>query len=230
MNIKHVAIIPDGNRRWAKKNLLNSFEGHKKGVIALEDIFEKALDLKIPFFTFWGASYDNLTKRSKLEINNLIEIFNIEFEKLLTDKRIEENKVKVDVLGKWKEVLPQKTQDLIEKCIEKTKDNDDFRLTFLIAYNGTDEMIECISKIKASNQEVTKENIKANLWTKDLPSVDLIIRTGEENDPHLSAGFMMWDSAYTQLHFTKTLFPDFKKEEFEKIILGVEDKERRLGK
>ena len=230
---KHIALIPDGNRRWARKKGFLPWLGHQAGTKALEKILDKALQLKIPYFTFWGGSYDNLTKRSKTEVNFLFKVYTDRFRKVLKDERIHQNKVKINVLGRWREILPKKTQEVIEKAIEATKNYNRYFLTFLIAYDGTDEMLDCIEKItKLANDKsikITKKLIKENLWTKDLPPVDLVIRTGCQGDPHLSAGFMMWDITYSQLYFTKTLFPDFSQKEFEKIIEDYSKRERRLG-
>lgn len=230
----HVAIIPDGNRRWAKKRGLKPWMGHQKGVEYFEKVLEKVIKLKkISHLTFWGASWDNLTKRIKAEVNFLLKIYTEQFKKLLTDERIHKNKVKVDVLGRWREVLSKETTLLIEKVIEATKNYGDYFLTILLAYNGTDEMLECVKKIVKFYQqkpvEITEKLIKENLWTKNLPPVDLVIRTGCESDPHNSTGFMMWDTAYSQFHFTKTLFPDFGPREFEKIIIEYSKRERRFG-
>ena len=230
MNLQHLVIIPDGNRRWAKKRLLDPTTGHQKGMEKFEKLYETIVEMKIPYFSFWGASYDNLTKRSDVEIQNLLNLFHLEFDKLLKDERVMEKGIKISVIGRWKEIFPLKTQELINKCIEKTKDNKELSLTFLLAYNGTDEMINAIKKIKENNLEVTEENIKNNLLTKDLPSVDFVIRTGVDEDLHNSAGFMMWDTAYSQLYFTKTLFPDFNKEELTEAINNFEERERRYGK
>ena len=232
--ITHVAIIPDGNRRWAKRRGFSPEKGHKIGVQTVEKIFEKAFELKIPYLTFWAASYDNLIKRSKREVGFLIKLLNQEFKKLISDARIHQNKVKVRILGRFKEILPEKTVKLIEKLMEKTEKYDIFSLTFLLAYNGTDEMKAAIKEIlrfaKKRAIKITGDLIKDFLWTKDLPPVDLIIRTGCEGDPHNSAGFMMWHTAYSQYYFTKTLFPDFTPEEFEKAIKNFLKRERRLGK
>jgi undecaprenyl diphosphate synthase len=227
----HVALIPDGNRRWARRNGLYPWRGHQIGIKTFEKILEKSRELKIPYFTFWGSSWDNLTKRSKTEVNFLFKLYNEQFEKALHDKRIHENKVRVYALGRWREILPQKTQRVIEKVLEATKNYNRFFLTFLLAYDGRDEMLDCIQKIVNLNPKgkITPKLIKENLWTKDLPPVDLVIRTGCEKDPHLSAGFMMWDTAYSQLYFTKTLFPDFTPKEFENIIKDFAKRERRLG-
>ena len=223
----HIALIPDGNRRWAKKRGLPSIIGHTKGSDALEKILNKVLELNIPYFTFWGSSLDNITNRPKKEVSYLFDIFEKQFKKLSTDKRIHDNKVKVRVLGKWKEFFPAKTKKAIEEAIEKTKNYNKHNLTFLMAYNGTDEMIECIKKLK--KEIINGKTIKQNLWTKDLPAVDLVIRTGCENDPHMSAGFMMWDIAYAQLFFSKTFFPSFSPKELEEIIKDFSKRQRRKG-
>jgi len=229
----HVAIIPDGNRRWARKRGIKAWLGHREGVKAFEKILDKSRELKIPYFTFWGGSWDNLTKRSKIEINFLFKVYTEQFKRVADDKRIHQNKVKINVLGRWKEILPKETQEAIERAMEVTKSYNNFFLTFLLAYDGTDEMLDCVQKIAKISQDkkikISKNLIKENLWTKDLPPVDLIIRTGCESDPHNSAGFMMWDTIYSQLYFTQTLFPEFGPKEFEQIIEDYSKRERRLG-
>lgn len=241
---KHVAIIPDGNRRWAKTKGLQLWFGHRAGVKAFEEILEKSRELKIPYTTFWGSSWDNLTKRPKAEINFLFRLYTEQFKRVIKDKRIHQNKVKINVLGRWREILPKTTQEAVEKAIEATKDYNNYFLTFLLAYDGTDEMLNCVQKIaklaedkkinpvrnsSLNGVKITKELIKDNLWTKDLPPVDLLIRTGCKNDPHLSAGFMMWDTAYSQVYFTQTLFPAFAANEFTQIIEDYSRRERRMG-
>jgi len=232
--INHIAIIPDGNRRWAERKGVPLYEGHRIGVQTTEKIFEKALELKIPYLTFWAASYDNLLKRSKEEVKFLINLINEEFKGLLEDARVHKNEVKVRILGRFREILPKKTLKIIEKLMEKTEKYNIFFLTFLLAYNGTDEMVEAIKKIsqafKGSTIKITGQVIKSFLWTRDLPPVDLVIRTGCEEDPHNSAGFMMWHTAYSQYYFTKTLYPDFNPEEFERAINNFLERERRFGK
>lgn len=226
---KHVAIIPDGNRRWAKKRNLAIFMGHEKGSDASEKVIEKALEMKIPYLTIWGSSLDNILKRPKSEVNYLFQVFEKEFKKLADNQKVHKNKVRVEVIGKWRELFPEQTKKAIEEAIKKTKGYDKYFITFLMAYNGTDEMLECVKKIKEKRGDVTEKTIMENLWTKDLPPVDLLIRTGCENDPHLSAGFMMWHTAYSQLYFTNKYFPDFKEKQFEEAIENYSERERRKG-
>ncbi len=228
--IRHIALIPDGNRRWAKKRGLPSFLGHRAGVEAFQKILVMALDLKIEYLTFWGASADNVTKRSPEEVSFLFSLFEEYFKKLFDRMELTERQIKVDFLGRWRELFPQNVQDVIRAVIEKTKDHKRQHLTFLLAYSGIEEMEEAIRKIVAEQPipVIDGQTIKRHLWTKDLPPVDLVIRTGGE--PHWSSGFMMWDTADSQFYFTETLWPDFGPEEFQKAIEGVSGVERRFGK
>jgi len=232
--LTHIAIIPDGNRRWAKRKGIAGQDGHNIGVETTRKIFEKAMELKIPYVTFWAASYDNLIRRSREEVNFLIELINEEFKGLLENAKIRENKVRIRILGRFREIMPKKTVDLIEKLMAKTEKHRLLSLTFLLAYNGTDEMLEAIKRItkaaKESALKITSEAIKSFLWTGELPPVDLVIRTGCEGDPHNSAGFMMWHTAHSQYYFTKTLYPDFTPEEFEIAVSDFLKRERRFGK
>jgi tritrans,polycis-undecaprenyl-diphosphate synthase [geranylgeranyl-diphosphate specific] len=238
MNIpKHVAVIPDGNRRWAKKKALASFAGHQmafsghlKGASSAEEIIEKSLEMKIPYLTIWGSSLDNILKRSKREVSCLFKIFKEEFDKLVEEEKIHKNKVRIMVIGKWREYFPDDLKKSIENAIEKTKKYDRHFLTFLMAYNGTDEMVDCIKKIKEKREEVNEKTIMDNLWTKDLPPVDFLIRTGTEDDPHNSTGFMMWHTAYSQYYFTKKYFPEFREKQFEEAIKDYSDRQRRQGR
>ena len=238
MNIpKHIAVIPDGNRRWAKKKALASFMGHKiafaghqKGAGSAEDIIKKAIEMKVQYLTIWGSSLDNVLKRSKAEVNCLYKIFKNEFEKIAEEEKIHKNKVRIRVIGEWRKYFPEDLKKAIDNAIEKTKKYDKHFLTFLMAYNGTDEMIDCIKKIKEKRGEVNEKTIMENLWTKDLPPVDLVIRTGTENDPHNSAGFMMWHTAYSQYYFTEKYFPEFRGKQLEEAIKDYSKRNRRKGK
>jgi len=229
----HVVLIPDGNRRWARKRGLFPWQGHIEGAKTLEKILKKAWELKIPYFTFWGMSADNVLKRPKKEVEILFSIFKKQFKKLVKSKEIEKEGVKINVFGLWRKLFPEDVKEAIKKVIEKTKKNKNFVLSFLLAYNGTDEMLEAIKKIvkkaKEKKFEITEKTLLENLWTGSLPPVDLVIRTGCQGDPHNSAGLMMWHTAYSQFYFTETLFPDFSPKEFEEAIVDFQKRERRFG-
>ena len=229
--IKHVAIIPDGNRRYAAKSSMPSAWGHTKGAANFRPILRAALNLNIPHITVWGASVSNITKRSPLEVEVLVKLFVSEARALLEDKDVFEKSVRVEFLGRWREFFPQQAIDAFDKLTKETKDHNRHTLTFLIGYSGTDEMLAAVREMTAEQlpaDAVTAETLKQHLWTRNLPPVDLVIRTGGE--PHWSAGFMMWDVAEAQLHFTPTLWPEFSVEEFKKIIAEHEIKDRRFGK
>ena len=235
---RHIAIIPEGNRRWAKKRSallkkeLPSFFGHKEGAKTTEKIFNAALNFKIPYLTFWGLSLDNIKKRDASEVEFLFKLYEQYFQKLAWNRRVHQNQIKINVFGRWNELFPASVRQAIRKAIGKTRNYKNYQLSFLMAYSGIDEMINAIqriAKIKKQNPKfkINEEAIKANLWTKILPPVDLVVRTGGE--PHWSSGFMMWDTANAQFYFTDTFYPDFSIEEFERAIKQYSRTNRRMG-
>jgi undecaprenyl diphosphate synthase len=226
----HVAIIPDGNRRWAKERNLQPWDGHRAGAETLEDLIVFAQNKGIKCLSFWGSSADNLQKRPLLEKRALLDIYKKHFSKLLDNKDIHKNKVRVNFIGRWREQFPESLKKILQEVIEKTKDYKDRNLNFMLAYSGIDEMKEAFEKIHKKYKvgtKITERIIKENLMTSELPAVDLVVRTGGE--PHLSAGFMMWDSANAQLYFSEEKFPDFKEKEFEEALLDYEKRQRRFG-
>ncbi|MBL7155415.1 MAG: di-trans,poly-cis-decaprenylcistransferase [Candidatus Portnoybacteria bacterium] len=232
---QHVAIVPDGNRRWAKQRGLIPWRGHLKGAEKTKELLQTALDLGIYCFSLWGGSYENLTRRPKVEINILFRIYERYFRKLAKEKKVHQNQVKVNVIGRWPEILPAKAIQSIKEVIEVTQNYNQQLLNFFIAYNGTDEMLYAIKEIlregrKNKKLKATPELLKSHLWAGYLPPVDFLIRTGSQNDPHNSAGFMMWYCANSQYYFTNIMYPDFGKKEFIKAIKDFQRRERRLGK
>lgn len=226
---QHVVIIPDGNRRWAKKKGKPASFGHAEGAKNTERILKAALDMGIPNLTFWGCSVSNITERSQVEIKFLLFLFEEYFKKLLQRKELEEHDICVRVLGRWREIFPKKTQQPILKLIEKTKNHTKRNMTFLLAYDGRDEMVDAIKSIKRDKTgKIDRGVVKKHLWTKELPPVDLVIRTGGE--PHWSAGLLMWDVAEARLHFTETLWPAFSVAEFKEVLKDTSKVERRYGR
>jgi undecaprenyl diphosphate synthase len=233
--VKHVAIIPDANRRWAQKKGLKPWQGHEEGAKNLEKIVEEANELGVKYLTFWGSSIDNLKKRPLREKKALLDIYKRYFEKLITSKRVHKNKIKINVIGDWENHFPKTLKKVIFKVQAKTKNYNKFFLTFLLAYSGDLEMIRAIRKIaldfkKGLLTKINKAIIKEYLYTKDLPEVDLLIRSGSLDDPHLSAGFMMWDLQNTQLFFSKKAWPEFSKSDFRKAVTKYKQVDRRFGK
>lgn len=231
--IEHVAIIPDGNRRWAKANGKTPEQGHLEGFERTREIIEQAFDGRVKNITFWGASIDNLSKRPQDEVNHLYKNFHSYIKALLTYKEIHNQKVKINIFGLWREFFPKTLQMVIQQAIETTKDYSNYNLNFLLGYNGDEEMLQAIRTIsdkKLANPklEITPELIKNSLYTKDLPPVDLLIRTGGE--PHNSVGFMMWDTANAQYYFTDVNYPDFNMNEFDLAIAEYNTRGKRQGK
>lgn len=229
--LNHVAIIPDGNRRWAKERGLNPSAGHEKAFKAVEEILREALKMNIPYVTAWGCSRDNVTKRSLSEVRFLYKIFKEYFEKMLTDKELHQNKVRVRVIGELPKFFPPGLKKAAQKIEETTKNYNKFNFTVLMAYDGKREMTDAIRKAQRAKSPVSESNLKNYLWTKDLPPVDLVIRTGESDHlAHWSAGFLMWHTADSEFYFTKTMWPAFTKKEFRKAVSEYENRPRNLGK
>ena len=232
-SLQHIAIIPDGNRRWAVQQGMKPEEGHLVGFEKTRGIIQSALENNIYALSFWGSSVNNLTKRSMSEVKNLYFGFKKYFTELLEDGSLDTYNVRVQVLGKWEEMFPADLKRVIRKLIDKTQHYSDHQLTFFLGYNGDVEMIEAIQSIVDNSEEkvkVTPALVKQHLYTHDLPPVDLVIRTGSKSDPHNSVGFMMWDTANSQFHYTESLYPEFTPEEFEAVIEDFSSREKRQGK
>jgi len=230
---RHVAIIPDGNRRWARKRTLAAWMGHRKGTESLESLMEVFVDMGIPYFSFWGSSHDNLKKRPKEEVDYLLRIFKDEFRRLGDSKKVHDKKIRINIIGSWREQFPEDVKKPMIEAMEKTKEYSNFFYNFFIAYSGTTELIEAIRSITAlkdkdSDLAIDENLLKQQLLTKELPPVDLLIRTGGE--PHNSGGFMMWDVADSQLVFSEKLWPDFTNDDLKESIMEYSRRERRMGK
>ncbi|MBU2028700.1 di-trans,poly-cis-decaprenylcistransferase [Patescibacteria group bacterium] len=226
----HVAIIPDGNRRWAKKRGLPAWEGHEAGAQNLEKLIKFSAQKGIYCLSFWGSSLDNLKKRPLEEKRAMLKIYEKYFSRLIENKDIAEKEVRVNFIGRWQEQFPDSLKKIINQVIQKTQNYQKRILNFFLAYNGTDEMVRAISQIAEkynSQKEITAAIIKDNLMTREIPAVDLIIRTGGE--PHLSAGFMMWDAADAQLYFSNEYYPDFNEEKFDAALQDYARRQRRFG-
>ena len=228
---RHLVIIPDGNRRWAKEKNLKPWKGHEAGAENTEKLIFFALRRGVECLTFWGSSVDNLTKRPLQEKKALLDIYKKYFEKLLQGEDIHRHEARVNIIGRWEEQFPESLKKILYELIEKTKHYQKKVLNFMLAYNGDDEMLMAISKIHEKYEkgvQITAEILKANLMTAQLPRVDYLIRTG--GDPHLSAGFMMWDMANAQLYFAEEKYPDFDEEKLGRALDEYASRQRRFGK
>ncbi len=235
-NINHVAIIPDGNRRWAKKRGLAPWEGHRSGADQIEKLSREALKNGIKYLTFWGSSKDNILKRPLEEKRELLKIYEKYFKKLINDPDIFKNKTRIQVIGDWRKQFPSSLKRILEENIEKTKHHSNSFLSFMLAYNGDDDILEAVKEIKnkilqeGRDLKITAESFSNCLLSRDLPQVDLVVRTGVEADPHNSAGFLMWQTQNSQQYFSDKLFPDFGIEELDLAVEDFKERSRRLGK
>ena len=225
---KHVAIIPDGNRRWAKEKGKPTAEGHRYAAqTTLPNLINELIRLDIKYFTFWALSTENLVGRNKEELNNLFDLTRY----FLKSKSGEFKKKKIQfrTIGDLTK-LPVDLQKEILKITNETKDNKKMTVTFGLNYGGRDELIRAFDKIRNPKSEIrklTKYNFSEYLDTAGVHDPDLIIRTGGEK--RLS-GFMLWQSEYSELYFSDLYFPDFTAKELEKAINNYSERQRRFGK
>ena len=217
----HVAIIVDGNGRWAKKRGLPRSLGHKAGSENLEEITLYAAEKGIKFLSLYVLSCDNL-KRSESEINFLFKLFISMF----NEKKELYRKKNIKVLFSGiKDNLPQNVIDSMNEMTEITKDSNGMVVNFCLNYSSRREILDAIKRIK--NENVDLENIDLRKYMyQDLPDIDFLIRTSGEQ--RLS-DFMLFQASYAEFYFPETLFPDFNKEEFDKALLEFEKRDRRFG-
>lgn len=228
---RHVALIPDGNRRWAASRGLAPWDGHEAGAKNTEKIIEKARELGVRAFSFWGSSMENLTKRPFEEKRALLGIYETYFTRMIENESVHKDQVRIRMIGRWREQFPDTLKKILIRCGEETKRYDAYSLNFFLAYSGNDEMLEAVRTLITSGispDDISSETLKRTLMTRDLPPVDYLIRTGGE--PHLSAGFMMWDIADAQLYFSDTLYPDFDADAFAASIEEYTRRARRFWK
>ncbi len=228
-HLNHLAIIPDGNRRWAKARLLLPWQGHIEGAKRIWELAEYSSGLGIKNLTFWTGSYGNLEKRSKEEVDVLYRLMAEELQKPELIEKLTNSKTRLQVIGEWAEFArDDKLSKVLAEISEKTKDFSEHNLTILFGYDGQREMLAAVRKLQDSGEPVTKDSLHQNLMTRNLPDVDFVIRTGGE--PHWSAGFLMWQTANSQFYFTDELWPDFQVPQFKLALEDFDQRERRLGK
>jgi len=226
----HVAIIMDGNGRWAKKKLKNRIEGHKKGADTVRDIVTAAGEIGIGILTLYAFSIENW-QRPKTEVNALMKLLENFF---ISEKdNIVKNNVKLQVIGQvWR--LPKNVQTLVKELTAHTKENTGLILNLALSYGGREDILSAFKKIikkidrnKLKADEINEGTISSHLYTAGLSDPDLLIRTGGEMRV---SNFLLWQIAYSELYISKILWPDFNKEEFLEIIGEFQLRERRFGR
>ena len=225
----HVAIIMDGNGRWAKKRNMPRVKGHYEGMQTVKKITKYASKLGIKYLTLYAFSTENWA-RPKEEVNYLMDLPEKMFTSFMPE--LMENNVKVEVIGVV-EKLPENTRKAVEDAIEQTKNNTGLKLIFALNYGSKDEIVTAVKRIAqgaANNEykveEIDEQLISDNLFTKDTPDPDLLIRTSGEQR---ISNFLLWQIAYSEFIFTKVAWPDFVEEEFYKALLEYQSRERGFG-
>jgi len=217
----HVAIIMDGNGTWSKKNNLNRKDGHKEGVINAKKIITYTVDRNIKNLTLFALSNENLS-RSKLELKNLFDIF---FHSFTKEKDfLESNDIRIQFIGNL-EKLPKKLKDNISILESQTKKNKKLNLFIALNYGGKQDIKQAIQKLVKENKK--NDKFENYLYSKSLPEVDLLIRTGGYK--RLS-NFIIWHTSYAEIYFTNTLWPSFTKRNYFKSLDWYKDINRKFGK
>ncbi|KKR50171.1 MAG: Isoprenyl transferase [Candidatus Curtissbacteria bacterium GW2011_GWA1_40_16] len=222
---QHVVIIPDGNRRWAKKHGLEPIDGHKKGLDAAMQVVRGSRNLGVKVLTLWGFSTENW-QRSKREVGYLMRVYTVFFGKHL--KELVREEVRFKWLGR-RDRVPAKLREVLEKVEKATASNNKYFLNICIDYGGHDEIVRAVKKVlkrgvKAS--QLTEEMITKNLDTAGVPDPDLLIRTSGEKR---TSGILPWQTAYTELFFSKLFFPDFSMVELKRALTDYSNRQRRFG-
>jgi len=227
---KHVAIIMDGNGRWAKKQGMMRVFGHRKGVKAVREAIEGAAEVGVEYLTLYAFSTENWN-RPKLEVDALMSLLLSSLKDEL--KTLQENNIKLKVIGDISK-LPQKNQKELQQVIDKTKDNTRMTLILALSYGSKIEIVDAVKIIseKVRNgeldiSEINEDTISNNLYTSEIPDVDLLIRTSGETR---ISNFLLWQIAYAELFFLEKLWPDFDRTDLFNTILDYQNRERRFGK
>ena len=224
---QHIAIVMDGNRRWAKAHYLPDIKGHEAGAETLEIIVDEATKLGIKSITVFALSTENIKERAKREVIGLFGLFRKGYHSRL--KKMMENGVSVTILGEL-EGLPKTLKNIIQRIKKTYLKNESIKLNIALNYGGKKELVEAIKDIVKKGIEVKKVNeelIDKHLYTNGQPDPELVIRTGGRI--RLS-NFLLWQTAYSELYFTRTLWPDFDGEELRKAINWYKAQKRNFGK
>ena len=226
---RHIAIIMDGNGRWAKQQVNARIFGHRNAIKAVRDVCEGCAELGVGYLTLYAFSTENWN-RPKMEVSALMDLLvstiNSETETLI------KNNIRLNAIGRLTD-LPEKVLTNLKEAIDKTKNNTGLTLTLALSYSSKMEMVDAFRKIAADVKNgnldadsIDDKIISQSLYTGDMPDPDLLIRTSGELR---ISNFMLWQLAYSELYFTTTYWPDFDKEELYKAIVDYQQRERRFG-
>ncbi|PIN73826.1 di-trans,poly-cis-decaprenylcistransferase [Candidatus Woesearchaeota archaeon CG10_big_fil_rev_8_21_14_0_10_45_16] len=228
--VKHVGIILDGNRRFAKRLMMQPWKGHELGFEKLKKLFEWCKQLDIRELTLYCFSMQNFN-RPKLEFDFLMDIFEKAGNEAAEDENVHQNKIRIKAVGRT-HLFPQKVQDALKRAEEATKNYSGYIVNLALAYGGQEEIVDAVKKIgrqieagEITDEQITKELIEKNLYLSSQP--DLIIRTGGD---HRTSNFLIWQSWYSEWFFLEKTWPEFEKEDLIAVIEEFTQRERRFGK
>ncbi|RKW16952.1 MAG: isoprenyl transferase [Capnocytophaga sp.] len=227
---KHLAIIMDGNGRWAKQQGKPRIFGHEKGAKTVREIIQEVSEIGIPYLTLYAFSTENW-KRPKLEVEALMHLLSRYLKKEVAI--MQENNIRLNAIGDL-ESLPSKVRKELYKAMEQTQNNTSTTVSLALAYGGQQELLQMTQQLAQrvqqgllTPQQITPELIQQTLYTQNIPPVDLLIRTSGECR---ISNFLLWQIAYAELYFTDILWPDFSPEELHKALANYQNRERRFGK
>ncbi|MBJ7880361.1 isoprenyl transferase [Gelidibacter salicanalis] len=226
----HIAIIMDGNGRWAKQQGLLRVIGHENGTKSVREVVEASAEIGIKHLTLYAFSTENWN-RPKIEVQTLMKLLVKSLKKEI--KTLQDNDIKLNAIGCLDD-LPKKAKQELQEVIEKTQNNSRMVLTLALSYGSREELISMVKKIsnKVKNNIISSDSIdesiiNKHLYTQNLPDVDLLIRTSGEQR---ISNFLLWQIAYAELYFTNILWPDFKKHDLYTALIDYQNRERRFGK
>ncbi|MEA2035903.1 MAG: polyprenyl diphosphate synthase [Nanoarchaeota archaeon] len=220
---KHIAIILDGNRRYAKKLGISKLRGHMKGFDKIKELLDWCIEFDVKEATLYCFSTENFNRDNE-EVDYLFNLFRKNFDKFGKDKTINEKKVKISIIGRAS-MFPPDMQKKMKEIMDLTKDYDNYRLNLALGYGGRGEIVDAVKKIISNGTEVNEDTIKENLYLSN--DVDLMIRPGGETR---ISNFLLWQNSYAEFYFSDKLWPEFSKEDFVKALEWYNSKDRRFGK
>jgi undecaprenyl diphosphate synthase len=226
---RHVAIIMDGNGRWAQRQGHSRIRGHQEGAVSVREVVRLARELEIPYLTLYAFSEENW-QRPQLEIQALMQLLSRYLKQEIQEMR--EKQIAFQAIGDLSQ-LPEKVRQQLNRTIAATAANAIMTLTLALSYGSRSEIVQAARRLAEQVQQglldprdVTQEQFSQQLYTKNIPDPDLLIRTSGE---YRISNFLLWQLAYTELYFTETFWPDFREEEFLKALLNFQQRDRRFG-
>ena len=229
---KHISIIMDGNRRfaWSKSSVVGV--GHSEGKEKLKEVMNWVLDLGVPYFTVYALSTENISERGDDELEVLYDLYVSGLREISEDSRIHERGVRVQVVGRL-EMLPQRVRDAISSAEEVTSEYSNFTFTVCLAYGGREEIVDAVKSVAIDHasgnldvDSIDSSEITSRMYASELPDPDLVIRTsGEER----ISNFLLWQIAYSELHFSDVFWPSFSKADLYEAIESYQYRRRRYG-